>query len=98
MNTKSSSRSFPKGLDMTGKDERIGKKELEVNNHVKYSAFAIVLANALYLVLPAHEYLGLTSAKRHGIKRSSQIKIYLHKHDGRALFLIEISRLELLVF
>ena len=50
MNTKSSSRSFPKGLDMTGKDERIGKKELEVNNHVKYSAFAIVLANALYLV------------------------------------------------
>jgi hypothetical protein len=46
---------------MTGKNERIGKKESAMNNHVKYSAFAIVLANALYLVLPVNEYLGLTN-------------------------------------
>ena len=45
---------------MTGKDERTGKKESAMNNHAKYSAFATVLANALYLVLPAKEFLGLT--------------------------------------
>ena len=39
----------PKKLDIEGKDRRIGKKEQAMESHVKYSAFAKTIANALYL-------------------------------------------------
>ena len=50
MNKNNSSRCFPKGLDMKGKDRRIGKKEQAMERHVKYSAFTKTIANALYFV------------------------------------------------
>ena len=35
---------------MKGKDEKVGKKEQAMERHVKYSAFAKTLVNALYFV------------------------------------------------
>ena len=47
MNTKNFSKYFPKGLDMRGKNERIGKKEQAMESYINYSAFTKTIANAL---------------------------------------------------